>query len=219
MSHELRTPLNAMIGYVDLLLLGIPAPIPEAARAQVERIRLASRHLLSIIEEILTFSRLEAGRETVEAEEVDLGAVVREASAIIEPLAAAKGIAFVVPEAAGLPPLVTDPRKLRQILVNLLGNAVKFTHEGSVTFAVERRDGSVLLHVRDTGIGVEARDLEIIFEAFRQVDDAKTRSASGTGLGLAVSRRLARLLGGDVTVESTPGVGSTFTVTLPEEGG
>ncbi|HEU4452747.1 MAG TPA: PAS domain S-box protein [Longimicrobium sp.] len=218
MSHELRTPLNAMIGYVDLLLMGIPAPIPEAARAQVERIRLASTHLLSIIEEILTFSRLEAGRETVEVEEVDLSAVIGEVTAIIEPLAAAQGIAFRVPERVDPPTLRTDPRKLRQILVNLLGNAVKFTREGSVSFEVERADGHVLLHVRDTGIGVDPRFHEMIFEAFRQVDDAKTRSAAGTGLGLAVSRRLARLLGGDVTVSSEAGAGSTFTVRLPESG-
>ena len=215
MSHELRTPLNAMIGYVDLLLLGIPEPLGEGARAQVERIRLASRHLLSIIEEILTFSRVEAGRETVEAEEVDLAALVGEVSAIIEPLAAARGIAFRAPERLDPPTLATDPRKLRQILVNLLGNAVKFTREGTVSFEVEREGGQVLLHVRDTGIGVEPRLHEAIFEPFLQVDDAKTRSAPGTGLGLAVSRRLARLLGGDITVASAPGEGSTFTVRLP----
>ncbi len=215
MSHELRTPLNAMIGYVDLLLMGIPEAIPDRARAQVERIRLASHHLLSIIEEILTFSRLEAGRETVVPEDVDLAAVIGEVTAIIEPLAAACGIAFRVPERVEPRTLRTDPRKLRQILVNLLGNAVKFTEEGSVAFDVERAGGEVLLHVRDTGIGVDPRFHEMIFEAFRQVDDATTRSAGGTGLGLAVSRRLARLLGGDVTVESEVGAGSTFTVRLP----
>jgi PAS domain S-box-containing protein len=218
MSHELRTPLNAMIGYVDLLLLGVPEEIPAAARGQVERIRLASRHLLSIIEEILAFSRLEAGRETVEPEAVELGAVVGEVSAIIEPLAAGKGLIFRVPERVESERIVTDPRKLRQILVNLLGNAVKFTREGSVSFEVERDGGHVLLHVRDTGIGIDPRWQELIFEPFHQVDAAKTRSAGGTGLGLSVSRRLARLLGGDVTVESEPGRGSTFTVWLPAEG-
>jgi signal transduction histidine kinase len=216
MSHELRTPLNAMLGYVDLLLMGIPETIPDASRAQVERIRLASNHLLSIIEEILTFSRLEAGRETAVLEDVDLSAVISEVTAIIEPLAASCGIEFRVPGRVEPRTLRTDPRKLRQILVNLLGNAVKFTDQGSVTFEVERAGTEVLLHVRDTGIGVDPRFHELIFEAFRQVDDATTRSAGGTGLGLAVSRRLARLLGGDVTVASEPGAGSTFTVRLPD---
>ena len=216
MSHELRTPLNAMIGYVDLLLLGIPEAIPPRAQSQVERIRLASRHLLSIIEEILTFSRIEAGRETVEAEEVDLSALAGEVSAIIEPLAAEKGLAFRTPERVDPPTVRADPRKLRQVLVNLLGNAVKFTREGSVSFEVERGRGAVLLHVRDTGIGVEPADHELIFEPFRQVDAATTRTAGGTGLGLSVSRQLARLMGGDVTVTSAPGEGSTFTVSLPD---
>ncbi|MFL5542918.1 MAG: PAS domain S-box protein, partial [Longimicrobiaceae bacterium] len=219
MSHELRTPLNAMIGYVDLLLMGIPDPIPVTAQGQVERIRLATRHLLSIIEEILTFSRIEAGRETPEVEEVDLAALANEVSAIIEPLAREKGLLFHVPADIDPPTLRTDPRKLRQILVNLLGNAVKFTRSGSVGFAVERGDGAVLLHVRDTGIGVLPQHHELIFEAFRQVDDSKTRTVSGTGLGLTVSRELARLLGGDVTIAATDGQGSVFTVRLPETAG
>jgi len=215
MSHELRTPLNAMIGYVELLLMGIPEPIPMASRAHVERIRLASRHLLSIIEEILTFSRIEAGRETVDAEEVDLAALAGEVSAIIEPLANERGLLLHVPADVDPPTLVTDPRKLRQILVNLLGNAVKFTERGSVGFAVERGDGAVLLHVRDTGIGVDAALHEAIFEPFRQVDGGMTRAVPGTGLGLTVSRELARLLGGDILVRSVPGEGSVFTVRLP----
>jgi len=215
MSHELRTPLNAMIGYVDLLLMGIPDPIPVTAQGQVERIRLASRHLLSIIEEILTFSRIEAGRELPELEEVDLASIANEVSAIIEPLAREKGLLFHIPAEIEPPTLRTDPRKLRQILVNLLGNAVKFTLRGSVGFAVERGDGEVLLHVRDTGMGIAPEFHELVFEPFRQVDDAKTRTVAGTGLGLTVSRELARLLGGDVTLASVPGQGSVFTVRLP----
>ncbi len=216
MSHELRTPLNATIGYVDLLLMGIPEPVPVGARRHVERIQLASRHLLSIIEEILTFSRIEAGRETVEREAVDLAGLVGEVSAIVEPLANERGLLLHVPDDVSPPTLVTDPRKLRQILVNLLGNAVKFTERGSVGFALERAGGAVLLHVRDTGIGIEPALHEAIFEPFRQVDGGMTRAAPGTGLGLTVSRELARLLGGDILVQSAPGRGSTFTVRLPE---
>jgi signal transduction histidine kinase len=214
MSHELRTPLNAMIGYTELLLAGIPAAVPEAARQQVERIRRASRHLLSVIEGILTFSRLEVGREVLEPEQVALDELVAEVNAIVEPLAAAKGLRYGAPDLAdGV--VVTDPRKLRQILINLLGNAVKFTATGEVAFRIESADGYVRFQVRDTGAGIAPEHLEGIFEPFRQVDDVRTRGAEGTGLGLSVSRRLARLLGGEVTVESAPGHGSTFTLHLP----
>ena len=217
MSHELRTPLNAVLGYADLLLAGIPAEIPPPAARQVERIVLASRHLLSVIEEILSHARIEAGRETVESAEVDLAEVLGEAAAIVEPLAAEKGLRFVPPSPdAHLPAsIVTDARKLRQILVNLLGNAVKFTAKGEIRFEVEAEGGWVSFRVRDTGIGIAPADLERIFEPFRQVDEAATRTAGGTGLGLSVSRHLARLLGGDVDVESVVGEGSAFTLRLP----
>ena len=215
MSHELRTPLNAVIGYADLLLAGIPEELTAPSRRSVERIALASRHLLSVIEEILSHARIEAGRETLVVEEVDLGEVLREVVAIVEPLAAGKKLAFRAPERVEPASMVTDARKLRQILVNLLGNAVKFTQRGEIGFAVEGADDRVRFHVRDTGIGIAEGDQERIFEPFRQVDDATTRIAGGTGLGLSVSRHLARMMGGDVTVHSVPGEGSTFTLSLP----
>ncbi|MDQ3557260.1 MAG: CHASE domain-containing protein [Gemmatimonadota bacterium] len=214
MSHELRTPLNAMIGYTELLRMGIPDPIPPRAKEQVERIDRAARHLLSLIEEILTFSRLDAGRETVRVEPVDLPDLVHEVVAIIQPLANTKGLHFHAPEPPAAP-LRTDPRKLRQILINLLGNAVKFTDRGEIRFEVEAEEGGVAFRVQDTGIGIAPEDLERIWEPFRQVDNAKTRSVGGTGLGLSVSRQLARLLSGKITVESTPEEGSTFTLWLP----
>ncbi len=217
MSHELRTPLNAVIGYSDLLLAGIPEELNPPSRRSVERIALASRHLLSVIEEILSHARIEAGRETLSVDEVDLGEVLREVVAIVEPLAAEKKLAFRAPERVEPASMVTDARKLRQILVNLLGNAVKFTARGEIGFAVESAGGEASFHVRDTGIGIAAGDLERIFEPFRQVDDATTRVAGGTGLGLSVSRHLARMMGGDVTVASVPGEGSTFTLRLPTE--
>jgi PAS domain S-box-containing protein len=215
MSHELRTPLNAVIGYSDLLLAGIPEPMPPSLRRHAERIGLASRHLLSVIEEILSFARLEAGRERVDLETVDLGEVLREVVAIVEPLAADKRLRFVAPSRVEPPEMVTDARKLRQILVNLLGNAVKFTDRGEIRFEAERCGGWMDFRVSDTGIGIAPEHLERIFEPFRQVDDAPTRVAGGTGLGLSVSRDLARMLGGDVSVRSAPGEGSTFTVRLP----
>ncbi|HEX7241075.1 MAG TPA: ATP-binding protein, partial [Longimicrobiaceae bacterium] len=215
MSHELRTPLNAMIGFAELLLLGIPSPLPDGARSHVERIDRASRHLLSIIEEILTFSRIDAGRETVAAEPVELGELVGEVCAMAEPLAAEKRLRFAPPVLPAPVRLVTDPRKLRQILINLLGNAVKFTEAGEVELAVVADGGTVELRVRDTGIGIAPEDVERIFEPFLQVDQGTTRSVGGTGLGLAVSRELARMIGGEIGVESSPGRGSTFTVRLP----
>lgn len=217
MSHELRTPLNATTGYADLLLAGIPEPIPEAAQKQVERIRLASKHLLSVIEEMLTFSRLEAGRETVNRAEVSLAELVDEVCAVIEPLAEDKQLRFHGP-GGSIPSIAlhTDPGKLRQILVNLLGNAVKFTNQGEVAFDIRLDGEDALFIVRDTGIGVGPENLQAIWEPFKQLEDTNTRSAGGTGLGLPVSRDLARLLGGDIAVESTPGRGSTFTLRLPQ---
>jgi two-component system sensor histidine kinase/response regulator len=216
MSHELRTPLNAVIGYADLMLAGIPEPVSDASRRSVERIALASRHLLSVIEEILSHARIEAGRETLDVEEVDLGEVLLEVVAIVEPLAAGKKLAFRAPETVRPESMATDARKLRQVLVNLLGNAVKFTERGEIAFEVEEAPGGwVEFRVHDTGIGIAEADQERIFEAFRQVDDASTRTVGGTGLGLSVSRHLARMMGGDVSVRSAPGEGSTFTLRLP----
>ncbi|HEX2090926.1 MAG TPA: ATP-binding protein [Longimicrobiaceae bacterium] len=215
MSHELRTPLNAMIGYTDLLAEGIPERVSEPVMGYVRRIGLSARHLLQLIEEILVFSRLEASRETLVAETVELAELVSEVRAIIEPLAAGKGLRFAIRAPEKPVTLRTDPRKVRQILVNLLGNAVKFTEEGEIEFRAERRDGQVMFQVRDTGIGIAPEHLEKIFDPFWQVRQSTTRVASGTGLGLSVTRRLAALLGGRVEVESTPGEGSVFTVRLP----
>ena len=215
MSHELRTPLNAVIGYADLLMAGIPEPLPAALERHVERIGLASRHLLSVIEEILSYARIEAGRESVDLGPVDVDEVLREVAAIVEPLAGEKDLRFTAQQRLDPPEITTDARKLRQILVNLLGNAVKFTERGEIRFEAERCGDWVEFHVRDTGIGIDPADQERIFEAFRQVDDATTRTAGGTGLGLSVSRNLARMLGGDIALRSAPGEGSTFTVRLP----
>jgi PAS domain S-box-containing protein len=217
MSHELRTPLNAMIGYADLLQMGIPDPISPRAGEQVSRIGVAARHLLQLIEEILTFSRLEAGREVVEAEPVSLAGLVHEVRVIVEPLAREKGLHWSVHRAPGVDVIRTDPRKLRQILINLVGNAVKFTGQGKVELAIDRGGGWVVFRVRDTGSGIAPEHLEVIFQPFHQLVTDRSRRAHGTGLGLTVSLGLTRLLGGDLTVESTPGQGSTFILRLPAD--
>ncbi|MGH7505572.1 MAG: ATP-binding protein [Longimicrobiales bacterium] len=215
MSHELRTPLNAIIGYSDLLLMGVPEPIPASSQEQVEKVRLSGRHLLSLIEEILSFARMEAGRERVQAEPVSLLDLTKEAAEMAEPLASAKRIGFAVDLPQQDTMLTTDPGKVRQILLNLLSNAVKFTHEGEVRLIAERQDDWIEFRVRDTGIGIDGENVARIFEPFWQVEPSRTRRAEGTGLGLSVARRLARLLGGEVTVSSKPEDGTTFSVRLP----
>ncbi|MEX2570968.1 MAG: PAS domain-containing protein [Gemmatimonadota bacterium] len=216
MSHELRTPLNAMIGYAQLLLAGVPSTIPADAQAKVERIQLSARYLLELIEEILTFSRLEAGEERPEVGPLQLGALLDEAEALMEPLALEKAIRFSCQAPSEEIAMESDARKIRQILINLLGNAVKFTEEGEVSLDVAEVGSDVVFRVEDTGAGIAPEHLEQVFEPFWQVQGGTTRSSGGTGLGLSVTRRFARLLGGDVTLESEPGKGSTFTVRIPK---
>ncbi|MDB4950771.1 MAG: Chemotaxis protein methyltransferase CheR [Gemmatimonadetes bacterium] len=216
MSHELRTPLNAILGYTDLFLLGIPAPLPAAVLPQMERVKGAARHLLGMIDEVLTFARLEAGQEEVHLEPgVRCAELVEEAVALVEPLALERSLRFAArcedPELA----LDTDPRRVRQILVNLLGNAIKFTDRGSVSLTVRREGEQVAFEVADTGIGIEPGHLARIFDPFWQVEQSRSRRHDGSGLGLAVARQLARLMGGDVAARSEPGAGSAFTLRLP----
>ena len=215
MSHELRTPLNAIIGYAELLLLGIPEPLAPDAERQVGRIRSASQHLLSMIEEILSFSRIEAGSTRLFVEPLRPSDIASDAASLVEPMARAKGLTFTVDVPVELPVVESDAGKLRQILVNLLSNAVKFTAHGEVTLAARAGHGGLAFVVRDTGVGIPKEHQERVFEAFWQVRYPAMQSAGGTGLGLSVSRQLARLLGGEVTVESTMNQGSTFTVWLP----
>ena len=215
MSHELRTPLNAIIGYADLLLLGVPAPLPEPAREHVNRILASARQLLHLIEEILTFSRTETGREAIRIHATDAATIAREVADAARPLVEKKGLRFLTRGPAEPFPIETDPAKIRQILLNLISNAVKFTEEGEIELQTDREDDSAVFRVRDTGIGIPPEHLEKIFDPFWQVESARTRERGGTGLGLTVARRLARMLGGDVTVTSTPGKGSTFTLRVP----
>ncbi|HEU0076901.1 MAG TPA: GAF domain-containing sensor histidine kinase, partial [Longimicrobiaceae bacterium] len=214
-SHELRTPLTAIIGYGELLADGITGPVSDEQAHQLGRIKASAMHLLGLIDEVLTFARLEAGRETVRAEPIDVRGAVRNAGELVAPLAAGKGLALRVEPPPGRLWLDTDPGKLHQILVNLLSNAVKFTDAGTVELSAGAQDGKVVFRVRDTGIGIPPEQLERVFEPFTQVESSPTRRFGGTGLGLSVSRRLARLLGGDLAAQSVPGEGSAFTLVLP----
>jgi signal transduction histidine kinase len=215
MSHELRTPLNAIVGYSDLLQTGVSGPLTDTQKTHLSRIRSSSFHLLDLIQDVLSFSRIEAGREQLRLGDVELQQLARDAFNYIEQQCSMKGLSPVLEMPSDRVVLVTDPAKVRQILLNLLNNACKFTDEGTVALRIENTFDDVFFHVSDSGPGVAPEHLELIFEPFTQVDQSTTRVKGGAGLGLPVSRRLAHLLGGELNVQSTVGKGSTFTLRLP----
>jgi len=214
MSHELRTPLNALEGYASLMADGIYGEVNSAQAQALSRMRAAQRHLLGLIEQVLDVTRLEAGVKRPSVKPVDLSILT---ASVVDALCGAgeqKGVTLALD--VGEPaPARTDPGMVRQILTNLVGNALKFTDSGEVRVAVNPGEHGVDITVTDTGMGISPEQQERIWEAFYQVDPALTRREGGTGLGLSLSREYARLLGGDVAVRSTPDVGSTFILTLP----
>ena len=215
MSHELRTPLTAVVGYTELLSDEVVGPVNETQRDHLARVRASSEHLLMLIEDILSYARIEAGRERVHIEEFGLAALLEQAAVIIRPLAEKKAIEFTLAGHDSRTVMRSDPQKVRQIIINLLANAVKFTATGGVRLSACVYDDRVAFEVADTGPGIAREHLDRVFDAFWQVDQRMTRKAGGTGLGLSVARQLARLLGGDVSVRSTIGEGSLFIVDLP----
>ncbi|HEX6750722.1 MAG TPA: PAS domain S-box protein [Longimicrobium sp.] len=218
MSHELRTPLNAIIGYGDLLHGEVVGELNERQQHHLGRIISSAGYLLELIDQVLALSRIEAGREELAPDSVDLARLADDCGAMVLPLAERKGLAFAVSVEPDAGVLLTDAVKLRQILLNLLSNAVKFTERGGVELRVWRGDGAVCFAVSDTGPGIAPEHWESIFDPFTQIDQSRTRREGGTGLGLTVSRRYSALLGGDVTVESTVGEGTTFTLRIPTAG-
>ena len=219
MSHELRTPLNAIIGYSEMLHEEAEDLDQEAFLPDLEKIQGAGKHLLSLINNILDLSKIEAGKMDVLVEEFDVSALIVEVESVIQPLMAKNSNRLEVDCAADLGSMRSDQTKLRQNLFNLLSNAAKFTDQGQITLTARRivRDGDDWLEfkVLDTGIGMTPEQLGRLFEAFAQADVSTSRDYGGTGLGLAITRHFCHMLGGDVTVESTPGQGSAFTITLP----
>ncbi|HEU4881893.1 MAG TPA: ATP-binding protein, partial [Longimicrobium sp.] len=215
MSHEFRTPLTAIVAFADLMVAGIPEPIAGAPLQHAERILGAARHLAELIEQVLTFSRLDSERERAQAEPVDLGELARDTAALIQPLAEQKGLRMAVDVPLHGPVVRTDANKVRQVLFNLLGNAVKFTERGEVRLAVHPAPGGVTLGVHDTGEGIAPADLERIWEPFWQAARPEAGRPPGTGLGLGIVRKLVRVLGGEIHVRSDPGQGTAFVVRLP----
>ena len=216
MSHELRTPLNAIGGYVDLLAMGVRGPVSEEQHRDLERIRSSQKHLLAIINDLLNFSRIESGRLAYDIEPLQLGHVLAEVQPMIGPQAMQKQIELTWPEPDAELTVSADAAKLQQILLNLLSNAVKFTPSGGrIAIGHDASDDDVCVTVADTGVGIPAEQIESIFEPFVQLGRGFSSPGEGTGLGLAISRDLARAMRGDITVRSTVGRGSIFTLKLP----
>ena len=215
MSHELRTPLTAIMGYEELLSDGITGPVTELQRQQLGRINASAHHLLGLIDEILTFARVDIGRERVRWESLSVNHTLSDAAALVEPMASAKNLKLLVTLMSEDQSIQTDGTKLRQMLVNLLSNGIKFTEKGEVNLGCAVNDGMLEVSIADTGVGIAADNIEYVFEPFWQAEQTATRKTGGTGLGLSVTRKLARLLGGDVTVASRLGAGTIFLLTLP----
>jgi len=216
-SHELRTPLTALAGYEELLVDQVIGPLSDAQLDVLERMRSVTNHLAAVIEEVLAFSSLDEGRETIRPTDFLAADLVRATVAVIEPLARQKHLTFqcTVPETPIR--MTSDVDKVRQILVNLAGNAVKFTDEGEVSLSLGRCDGEVRFDIRDTGIGIARADVDRLFRPFAQLDTTLTRRHGGTGLGLYIAKGLAELLGGRIELTSEVGKGSCFSLVLPAD--
>ena len=222
MSHELRTPLNSIIGFTGIVLQGLAGPLNEEQRKQLDMVRDSARHLLALINDVLDISKIEAGQLEVSSESFDLRASIAKVTGSVKPLADKKDLELRVILGPEIASLVSDPRRVEQVLLNLLNNAIKFTEHGEVTLtadvvpsAPKSRDSEIRISVADTGIGIKAEDLGMLFQPFRQIETGLSRQHEGTGLGLAICRRLADLLGGEIDAESEWGKGSKFTLVLP----
>ena len=215
MSHELRTPLNAILGYTELIIDNIYGETPPKMRTVLERIESNGKHLLGLINDVLDLSKIEAGQLTLTLADYSLKDVVRTVFGAVEPLASEKKLKFTVEMPASLPRGHGDERRLAQVLLNLVGNAIKFTDAGEVAITASSANGSFNVAVRDTGPGISPNDQEKLFQEFQQADNSITKKKGGTGLGLAISKRIIEMHGGRIGVECKPGQGSTFSFTLP----
>jgi signal transduction histidine kinase len=217
MSHELRTPLNSIIGFTGIILQGIVGPLNDEQKKQLNMVRGSAQHLLSLINDVLDISKIEAGQLQIAYENCDLRSTIEKAVESARPLAGKKGLELACAISDEIETIAGDRRRLEQILLNLISNAIKFTEKGSVKIECEPEGDNVTLRVIDTGIGIKTEDMETIFQDFQQVDSGMTRKYEGTGLGLSISNRLVELMGGQIRVTSVWGAGSTFSFSLPKE--
>jgi signal transduction histidine kinase len=217
MSHELRTPINAIVGYSALLLEGMFGSLGQQQKDPLERTRAAADHLRALIDDILDLAKIEAGKMQFTLEKLSLVDVMKEVGEQIEPMIRRKSLNYSIDIGAHTPAIVSDRTKLKQVLLNLLSNAMKFTNKGGISVIAREHAMGVRIDINDTGIGIRPEHLSVIWEDFRQVDQSRTREFGGTGLGLSITRKLVERLGGTIAVESLVGVGTTFTVLLPLE--
>jgi signal transduction histidine kinase len=218
MSHELRTPLNSIIGYAEVLLDGIDGELTDDMNEDVGAIHGSGKHLLNLINDILDLAKIEAGQMDLVVEDFQLGSLVEDTTNIQRVLLKDKPVDLVLDIPAGLPYIHADPLRVRQVIANLVTNAIKFTEQGSITVRAreyEKDPALIQISVIDTGMGMRPDQLKVIFDRFRQVDQSHTRRAGGTGLGLSITRQLVQMHGGDIWVESEAGIGSAFHFTLP----
>ena len=217
MSHELRTPLNSIIGFTGIILQGIVGSLNDEQKKQLNMVRGSAQHLLSLINDVLDISKIEAGQLQIVREPFDLRSVVEQTVASARPLAVRKGLELTCTVSAEVETITGDRRRVEQVLLNLISNAVKFTEKGSVKIACGPEGDAITISVMDTGIGIKTEDRKTLFQAFRQIDSGMTRKYDGTGLGLSISKRLVELMGGQIRVASVWGEGSTFSFSLPKE--
>jgi signal transduction histidine kinase len=215
MSHELRTPLNAILGYTELILDGIYGEAPEKAQAVLKRVESNGKHLLGLINDVLDLSKIEAGQLVLSLTDYSMKDVLYNVFSAVEPLASGKNLGFKVDAPGEMPKGHGDERRLTQVILNLVGNAIKFTDTGEVVIKATATNGSFTVAVRDTGPGISQADQGKIFEEFQQADNSATKKKGGTGLGLSISRRIVEMHGGKLWVESEVGKGSVFSFTLP----
>ena len=215
MSHELRTPINVILGYTSLMRERIYGALTDQQDEALGKVYNTSQHLLELINDILDLSKIEAGKMPLHVEHVSLPEVIAELGETVEPMVRARNLEFRTRVDEDLPELHTDRTKLKQVLLNLISNAIKFTHEGYISLSVRHVGSIVRLTIEDTGVGIKPEDLEAIFEDFRQIDQSHTREYGGTGLGLSITRKLLVLLGGSIAVESTYGSGTRFVIEMP----